>query len=148
MSSNIIRFYRVKDQYGFFSNFAPYPIKRKGKVWPTSEHYFQAQKFAGTEWEEKIRRESSPMNAARIGRSRKLPLREDWEAVKDEVMKEAVYATFTQHPDLKNALLKTERAVLVEHTDKDHYWGDGKDGMGKNRLGEILMEVRELLQRS
>src|SRR5437660_1353100 len=47
----VINFYRTDDEYGCFSNFAPYPVELKGMVWPTSEHYFQAQKFAGTEHE-------------------------------------------------------------------------------------------------
>ena len=51
-------------------------------MWPTTEHYFQAQKFAGTEYEEKIRLTNSPMIAARLGRSRIHPLRPDWENVK------------------------------------------------------------------
>ncbi|EGK11034.1 NADAR family protein [Kroppenstedtia eburnea] len=143
----IIRFYRVKEAYGCFSNFAPFPIELKGKTWPTSEHYFQAQKFVGTRWEEVIRLENSPMTAARKGRSRALPLRPDWEDVKDRIMREAVVAKFTQHPDLGQVLLGTEDAVLVEHTANDRYWGDGGDGSGKNRLGEILMEVREQLRR-
>ena len=42
----VINFYRTGDEYGCFSNFAAYPIDLKGKVWPTTEHYFQAQKFA------------------------------------------------------------------------------------------------------
>jgi predicted NAD-dependent protein-ADP-ribosyltransferase YbiA (DUF1768 family) len=41
-----IEFYSVTAEYGELSNFAPYPIKLKGKLSPTSEHYFQAQKFA------------------------------------------------------------------------------------------------------
>lgn len=141
-----IRFYRVKDAYGCFSNFAPFPIELKGKTWPTSEHYFQGQKFAGTRWEEVIRSEPSPMMAARRGRSRKLPLRPDWEEVKEWVMREAVYAKFNQHPELQKVLLETGDALLVEHTANDHYWGDGGDGSGTNRLGEILMEVRKQLQ--
>jgi ribA/ribD-fused uncharacterized protein len=70
-----IHFYRVSEPYGEFSNFSPHPIKLKGKPWPTSEHYFQAQKFAGTDYEQEIRRAKSPMIAARLGRSRKEPLR-------------------------------------------------------------------------
>ena len=50
-----ITFYRVREPYGEFSNFSPHPIELKGRTWPTSEHYFQAQKFAGTEYEETIR---------------------------------------------------------------------------------------------
>ena len=86
------------------------------------------------------------MKAARQGRSRALPLRPDWEDVKDRIMEEAVYAKFTQHPDLRRVLLGTEKAVLVEHTANDRYWGDGGDGSGENRLGKILMEIRERLR--
>ena len=53
-----ILFYRVNEPYGEFSNFAPYPFELKGKSWPTSEHYFQAQKFAGTEHEEAVAKPS------------------------------------------------------------------------------------------
>ena len=141
----VIKFYSTKEEYGFFSNFAAYPIKLKGKVWPTSEHYFQAQKFAGTEYEEQIRKESSPMIAARMGRDRKKKLRPDWEVVKDSIMREAVLAKFLQHPDLSEKLLATEDAILVEHTQNDNYWADGGDGSGKNMLGKILMSVREEL---
>ncbi|HJZ92821.1 MAG TPA: NADAR family protein [Gemmataceae bacterium] len=143
----VINFYSTSDEYGCLSNFAAYPIRLKGKVWPTSEHYFQAQKFAGTEHEEAIRLENSPMIAARMGRDRKKPLRRDWEAVKDDVMREAVRAKFRQHADLREALLATGQAKIVEHTENDSYWGDGGDGSGKNMLGRILMEVREELRR-
>lgn len=61
-----------------------------GKVWKTSEHYFQAQKFAGTALESKVREASNSGEAARMGRDRKNPLRKDWESVKDNVMREAV----------------------------------------------------------
>ena len=56
----VIKFYKVQEQFGCFSNFAPYPIEVGGVVWPTSEHFFQAQKFAGTKFEEEIRRVKSP----------------------------------------------------------------------------------------
>ena len=143
----VIKFYRVDDEYGCFSNFAPYPISLEGKVWPTSEHYFQAQKFAGTPREEEIRRAPSPAVAARMGRSRSHRLRPDWERVKDSVMRRAVLAKFTQHEDLRAVLRGTGAALLVEHTENDSYWGDGGDGSGRNRLGEILMEVRDELRR-
>lgn len=141
-----ILFYRVGDAYGEFSNFSPHPIDLKRRRWPTVEHYFQAQKFAGTEHEEAIRRLNSPMIAARMGRNRALPLRADWEAVKDDVMQEALRAKFMQHPKLKSLLLSTGSAELVEHTKNDRYWADGGDGSGKNRLGKLLMELREELK--
>jgi ribA/ribD-fused uncharacterized protein len=118
----------------------------KGKLWPTTEHYFQAQKFAGSEHEEEIRLARTPSIAARMGRSRSLPLRPDWEAVKDNVMREALRAKFDQHPKLKSLLLSTDDAELIEHTRNDNYWADGGDGSGKNRLGELLMELRTQLR--
>lgn len=143
---SVINFYSVSEEYGAFSNLAPYPIRLKGKTWPTSEHYFQAQKFAGAPDEEEIRKEKSPMVAARMGRSRKRPLRKDWESVKDRIMHEAVRAKFTQHDELKEMLLATGDARIVEHTENDDDWGDGGDGRGKNKLGIILMRVRDELR--
>lgn len=143
-----INFYRTGDEYGCFSNFASYPISLKERVWPTSEHYFQAQKFAGTEHEEAIRQEKSPMIAARMGRDRTKPFRSDWDLVKDAIMREAVRAKFSQHAELRKILLATGDAVIVEHTQNDSYWGDGGDGSGQNMLGRILMEIREELRRS
>ncbi len=65
----------------------------------------------------------SPMIAARMGRSRKRPLRKDWESVKDSIMHEAVLAKFTQHADLREVLLGTGDAKLVEHTENDRLLG-------------------------
>ena len=91
-----IRFYRVGERYGCFSNFAPYPVRLDRVEWPTSEHYFQAQKLADAEAREAVRRMPSPMEAAEFGRSRARALRRDWEAVKVGVMREVVLAKFTQ----------------------------------------------------
>ncbi|MGH9762353.1 MAG: NADAR family protein [Blastocatellia bacterium] len=141
-----IRFYKVSEPYGEFSNFVPYPIHVDGKQWPTSEHYFQAQKFAGMRHEEAVRKAKSPMIAARIGRDRTRGLRPDWEKVKDGIMLNAVRAKFNQHPRLASLLLSTGTAELVEHTGKGAYWGDGGDGCGKNMLGKILMQIRDELR--
>lgn len=142
----VINFYSTAGEYGCFSNFSRHPVFLKGKRWPTSEHYFQAQKFAGEPDEEEIRRANKPMLAAQMGRDRKRPLRRDWEGVKEQVMLDAVRAKFTQHEELTAVLLGTGDAKLVEHTTNDSYWGDGGDGSGKNRLGHILMRVREELR--
>ena len=142
-----IKFHGVEDEYGCFSNFAPYQIKLNGKIWPTSEHYFQAQKFAGTEHEDAIRNASTPMIAAQMGRDRTRQVRPDWEGVKDEIMLEAVRAKFDQHAQIASVLLDTGDAMLVEHAARDSYWGDGGHGRGRNMLGQILMRIREELRR-
>lgn len=86
------------------------------------------------------------MVAARLGRSRAQPLRPDWEQVKDDLMKTALLAKFRQNDDIRRILLSTGDAHLIEHTKNDSYWGDGGDGTGKNKLGLLLMEVREILK--
>lgn len=141
-----INFYSPHDAFGCFSNFSRHKIHIGGKLWFTSEHYFQAQKFAGTPHEEEVRLAKGPGEAAALGRSRSLPLRPDWERVKDDVMREVLYHKFTQHKDIQQELLSTQDATLVEHTYKDAYWGDGGNGRGKNMLGKILMETRERIR--
>jgi ribA/ribD-fused uncharacterized protein len=142
-----IEFYRANDPYGVFSNFdTRHPFTIDGVFWPSSEHYFQAKKFEGTSREETIRAAISPAHAALLGRSRDYPIRPDWESVKDDVMRKALYEKFTQHPDAAQALADTGNAELVEHTENDSYWADGGDGSGKNMLGILLMELRTELR--
>ena len=66
-----IKFYRVTDDFGEFSNFAMFAIEIDGCVWPSSEHYFQAQKFEDSEYREVIRNANTAMDAAILGRDRK-----------------------------------------------------------------------------
>ncbi|MBL8299906.1 MAG: NADAR family protein [Rhodanobacteraceae bacterium] len=143
-----INFYRTSDDFGEFSNFSAHPIKLDGVRWPTSEHYFQAQKFHDAAYRERIRNTHSPMEAANLGRDRRQKLRGDWESVKVEVMRKALRAKFTQHDELTALLLSTGDATLVEHTTNDSYWGDGGDGRGRNMLGQLLMQLRDELQKA
>jgi ribA/ribD-fused uncharacterized protein len=137
-----IYFYSTRDAYGCFSNFSAHPIELNGKRWPTSEHYFQAQKFAGTEHEEQVRLTKTPKQAAEMGRDRSRPLRSDWEQIKDDVMREVVRQKFLTHQDIQKVLLDTGEEELVEATTYDYYWGCGTKKTGKNMLGKILMEIR------
>jgi ribA/ribD-fused uncharacterized protein len=142
----VIKFYGTSSEYGCFSNFAHYPIRLHGRTWPTVEHFFQAQKFPDTEQEEAIRQARSPAKAKAMGRSKKYRLRRDWESVKDGVMRQAVLAKFMQHDDIRAVLLATGEALLVEDSPTDAYWGCGAHGGGKNKLGRILMSVRDELR--
>ena len=141
-----IKFYSTGDEYGDFSNFAHFPIRIGKRTWPTTEHYFQAMKFKAKSDQEEIRKANSPMLAARMGRDRKRTLRKDWESAKVNVMREALTAKFTQHANLRELLLSTGDAKIIEHTSNDDYWGDGGDGKGKNMLGQLLVNVRSCLR--
>ena len=141
-----IQFYSTKDKYGEFSNFAHFAFTLDGREWPTSEHYFQAQKFVDEEYREKIRQTAGPIIAARLGRSRKVPIRSDWENIKVDIMRAAVKQKFAAHSALARLLLGTGDEELIEAAPRDFFWGCRKDGTGCNWLGRILMEVREELK--
>ncbi len=143
-----IFFYKVEEKYGCFSNFFPCNMVVGAGWWPTVEHYFQSEKFAGTPYAETIRQAASPKEAAKLGREHTFPIRPDWELIRDEVMYRGVLSKFQMSPSLRNILLKTGSRLLIEDNQEDEYWGCGKDGKGKNKLGQILMRVRaELLDR-
>src|SRR3989338_4480786 len=63
----------------------------------------------------------------------------------DKAMWEALWHKYTQNPKLAEALLKTGTATLVEDSPVDTNWGNGKDGTGANKLGRMLMELRDHL---
>ncbi|VEP15484.1 N-glycosidase Npun_R5314 [Hyella patelloides LEGE 07179] len=129
-----IYFYSAREQpYGCFSNFSAHGFELDSCWWYTSEHYFQAQKFISTnvDWFKKIQTVKAPKEAAKMGRSRKYPLRQDWEQVKDDIMYQAVLSKFQTHQDIQKILLDTGEQLIVENSPIDYYWGCGKDGSGK-----------------
>ena len=142
-----IRFYHKSDPYFEFTNFHVSPIEVDGKSWATTENYFQAQKYIGTPLYDVIQECGTAREAFTISRSPQGSRwrRSDWEEVKREVMYVALYAKFTQHSDLKKSLLGTGDRLLVKHTERDRYWGDGGDGRGENHLGKLLMKLRQEL---
>jgi len=141
-----IKFYSANAEYGCFSNFSLHAVTIDGISYQTTEHYFQAQKFVNEKIQRRIINANTPNEAARLGRNRNFPLRKGWESMKDDVMLTAIRAKMEQHEDVREALLSTGDAILVEHTARDSYWADGGDGSGKNRLGQILMKVRDELR--
>ena len=84
--------------------------------------------------------------AALEGRNRQNPLRPDWEEIKDEVMLQVLRMKFSQNPEIAKELLATGDPIPIEHTRNHDYWADGGDGSGKNKLGLLLMQVREELK--
>ena len=141
-----VYFYAQTDAYSEFSNFAPYGIAMDDVWWRTVEHYFQAQKFHDAAYRERIRLSNKPKDAKALGMTRDIPLRPDWEEVKDGIMLEAVTVKFQTHAELAELLLSTGERMIVENAPMDGYWGCGPDGNGLNKLGRILMQVRETLR--
>lgn len=141
-----ILFYSSRGEYGAFSNFSRHAVRYKNRIWKTSEHAYQADKFDAPDVKNKIFHANTPGIAADIGRDRKNPLRKDWESVKVQIMYDVIKAKFTQHDHLKELLLSTGDRLIVEHTVNDTFWADGGDGKGKNMLGKLLMRLRDELR--
>ena len=149
-SGNKIQFYNRGEPYYEFTNFYPCSVFIDGKSWPTTEHYFQAQKFVGTPYLEKIRKLPTPRDTFQLSRDPQVSRwrRADWETVKDDIMLKALRVKFSESCSvtLRDKLRSTGKKELVEHTSNDSYWGDGGNGSGQNKLGKLLMQVRSELR--
>ncbi len=143
-----IRFFSKSDRYREFSNFANYPIEIDGVVWPTSEHYYQAQKFDDPAHKTSIRGLSKAGAAKRYASKYKRDISPDWGERKDAVMERALRAKFTQHKSLRDLLTGSGDERIEEDSQKDYYWGTGADGAGQNKLGTMLMQLRADLRES
>lgn len=149
--------FRGANRYGFLSNFhvgeplyVPgldvLPAKARG--FQTGEHAFQAAKAKSRKEFIRIGTASSPGESKRLGRS--TALRDDWEAVKYDVMRAVINAKFSHDREEGDLLMATGSAMLVEGTFwNDRIWGVDlrhKDWPGRNWLGTMLMARRaELL---
>lgn len=140
-----IRFYSNYHSNYEFTNFAHFPIKIDKIEYQTNEHYFQAMKFFNTDKDHfwTIVKAPSPKIAKELGNSRIHRLEQNWDSKRNDVMRKALEAKFSQYPKLTDILLATEDAILIEDNPWDYYWGNGGNKTGKNMLGILLMELRE-----
>ncbi|MCP4294633.1 MAG: NADAR family protein [Proteobacteria bacterium] len=140
-----IYFFTRDDKYYQLSNFAGFGFELNGYRWRTMEHYFQAMKFEGSEQFDRILNSGSPKQAKALGQSRAFPIRGDWDEVKEEIMLRGLREKFNDS-ELRDLLLSTGKKILVENSPYDKYWGIGPNGKGKNRLGVLLMALRDELR--
>jgi ribA/ribD-fused uncharacterized protein len=138
---------RFAGEYRFLSNFFRSPVTdERGVKHPTVEHAYQATKATTDQDRNRIAAAKHPSKAKRIGGT--LAVDAAWPARKDEVMRRLLVQKFAPGSDLAVKLLATGTAELIEgNVWGDTYWG-AVDGVGENRLGRMLMDIRrELLSR-
>lgn len=146
-----IKFYRANEKpYGAFSNLHRRSVVFEGVTYPTSEHAYQAGKPRKDSVREWLMAAPSPALLAMAAHGLYVwDINPDWSKIKFERMKNILRAKFTQHSDLQELLLSTGTRRLVEAATVDNavnrLWGE-VNGKGKNKLGELLMEVRAELR--
>jgi ribA/ribD-fused uncharacterized protein len=131
-----------RGKYAFLSNFYEVPVFFEGLMYRNNEAAFQSAKILGRS-KRMIFCGMEPSPAKQLGR--RLRLREDWENVKTAIMEEIVLDKFTRNPKCGEKLLDTGNALLVEgNTWNDTFWVVC-NGTGENRLGILLMKIRDEL---
>jgi len=142
MESEILSF---DGEFAFLSNFSPSLLEYEGLTYPTLEHAFQAAKSLDPARRIEIAELPTPGLAKRAGR--KVACRSDWDAVRVEVMRELLRIKFAPGSPLAAQLLATGDRRLVEgNWWNDRFWGVCR-GVGRNMLGELLMQIRADLAR-
>ncbi|MBY3224368.1 NADAR family protein [Rhizobium laguerreae] len=146
-----IRFYRASEKpFGAFSNLYRREIEFEGVLYQTSEHAYQAGKARKPEVRQWLMQAPSPALLAMAAHGLYYwDVAPGWSKTKFDRMRGVLWAKFTQHQDLKNLLLSTGDARLVECATVDNevnrLWGE-VNGIGKNMLGVLLMELRARLR--
>ncbi len=146
-----IRFYRANDKpYGAFSNLFPSPIAFEGRDFPTAEHAYQAGKARNVTVREWILGAPTPSLVAMAAHGLYTwDIVPNWSQIKFDRMRAVLRAKFTQHEDLRQLLLSTGEACIVEAgrvaNGVNRTWGK-VNGNGLNMLGVLLMEVRAELR--
>jgi ribA/ribD-fused uncharacterized protein len=145
--SSEIRFYRANEKpFGAFSNLFKRPIVFDGRTYPTAEHAYQAGKPSKPAVREWILSAPTPALAAMAGHGLYVwDVVPNWAQIKFDRMRAVLRAKFDQHTDLKELLLSTGEARLVEagtvNNAVNRLWGE-VEGKGQNMLGVMLMELR------
>ena len=139
-----------KEEYRFLSNFYQTPVTYGGLTYPNAEAAFQAQKCRNEEDKDKYTQVKNPVRVKQMGK-KEPGLPGNWREVSYDIMLDIERAKFST-PEMAGKLLSTGDAELVEgNNHHDNLWGDCSCARcaakaGENRLGKILMQVREELK--
>ncbi len=150
----ITPFYDSQQPLYELTNFSKHAITVDKIYYPTSEHYFQAQKFRipvdnRLGYLSAVSGQGNTPKAA-LDIATKWTQNwtssdwASWNQRKELVMEDGLRAKLKQHPQILQLLLSTRDTCLVEDTTSrnERIWGWGNDGKGENKLGKLWMKLR------
>lgn len=156
MPERVIPFYHETDENGCFSNWYPTIFQYAGINYTSTEQFMMFQKvrmFNQYALADSIMKTDDPKEQKHLGRTKFPEFNAAvWDSNCYTIVKRGIRAKFQQNPVIKDILLNTGDAVLVEASPLDRIWGVGIGAkkavdvttwQGKNLLGRALMEVRE-----
>ena len=147
-----VKFYHRGQDNFFLSNSSDFAVISDDIRYPTAEHLFQASKFLPhrPDLANKVRKAGNPLDAIKIARKFSEDVKPGWirEGINVQTMRNVLLLKFTQHSNLKEALLETGDANLVNDSPNDAFWGATSDRRGRNELGKALISVRETIRTS
>ena len=135
-------------EFYVFSNFSSFQVEWRGKLWPTSEHAYQAAHFFDTDpaLSEEIHGMHSAHQAFICAKSNTLKVVKNWQDIKIEIMEDICRHKVQQHDYVREKLLATLDVLIVEDSPVDSFWGWGPDRKGRNELGKVWMRLRDELR--
>lgn len=137
-----------EQEFYVLSNFSAFNLIWKGHTFPTSEAAYHWEKFpAHPELRRMVKDAPSAHESFKLAQQYASLRREDWNAVKVGIMRGILLEKVRQHPYVRQKLLETGGRKLVEDSWRDSYWGEGEDKQGRNMLGNLWMEVREMVRK-
>ena len=143
----------TRADWGAFSNFQPLAVPIAAGPWafPTSEHLYQAAKFAAApDVQRRIANAPTAREAASIGRSPNPGMDPCWTAQRVNVMRWVLRMKREANADaIDAALARTGQRAIVEISTRDAWWGakpTGDSFRGNNVLGRLWMELRQHLR--
>jgi ribA/ribD-fused uncharacterized protein len=142
----VVGFY--EREFYVFSNFSSFQVQWKGRLWPTSEHAYQAAHYFETSPElvEQIFNAKSAHEAFKIAKSHPTEKVANWQDIKISVMEDICRHKLQQHPYIQEKLRQTMDVPMAEDSPVDAFWGWGPNRDGRNELGKVWMRLREELK--
>ena len=151
-AEKVARICKVTEEWGDFSNFGRIPVTVDGVFFNTTERLYQVMKFTKPEARKAVFLAVQPKMQAKhqfaIGNQR-----EDWPFMIVDAMKFCLMQKYLQSEKFRTELECSKGLFIVEDQTtfpkkKADTWGvklsaDGKNYVGPNLFGRLLMELRD-----